>query len=96
MPAAAKRTITLPAEQAEYVDALVAAGAYASASEVISAGLDALQDRELDMDRWLREEVLPVYDAMKADPERGVSADAVLEAIDVRHAARLRAARRGD
>lgn len=96
MPDAGRRTITLPPDQAEYVDALVAAGAYASASEVISAGLEALQSRQLDMERWLRDDVIPVYDAMETDPGRGVSADAVLEAIDARHAARVRAAKRGD
>ena len=40
------RTVPLPAEEAEYVDSLVASGAYASATEVVRAGLQALQERE--------------------------------------------------
>ena len=46
MAAVQKRTISLPVEQASYIDAQVAKGAYASASEVVRAGLRALQDRD--------------------------------------------------
>ena len=34
-----KRTFSLPAEQAAFIDAKVSSGAYASASEVVRAGL---------------------------------------------------------
>ena len=90
-----KRTFSLPAEQANYIDELVSAGAYASGSEVVRAGLAALQEREIELDKWLREEVVPVYDAMEADPGRGVSPDEVLAAIRSRHAKRLNAKKRG-
>jgi antitoxin ParD1/3/4 len=40
------RTVPLPAEEAEYADSLVASGAYGSASELVRAGLQALQERE--------------------------------------------------
>jgi antitoxin ParD1/3/4 len=70
MASTEKRTITLPANQARYVDSLVASGRYASESDVISAGLLVLQEREGGIERWLREEVAPVYDAMQADPGR--------------------------
>src|SRR3977135_1488839 len=66
-----KRTFSLPAEQADYIDALVASGTYASASEVVRAGLRALQERDAAVERWLREGVVPVYDAMKADRAGG-------------------------
>ncbi len=95
MPAAEKRTFSLPAEQASYIDTLVASGAYASASEVVRAGLQALQERDAVVERWLREEVAPVYDAMQSDPARGLSADAALGAIHARHAARVEKAKRG-
>ena len=42
-----KRTVSLPAEQASYIDAQVANGTYASAGEVVRAGLRALQERDL-------------------------------------------------
>jgi len=85
-----KRTITLPADQARYVDSLVASGRYASESDVVSAGLRALQEREAGMERWLREEVLPVYDAMQADPGRAIPASQVMASLDALHAERLK------
>lgn len=82
-------TISLPAEQSRYIDHLVASGGYGSASEVVEAGLRALQDREVSLDHWLRQEVVPVYDAMVADPARGLSGETLAGQIDARHAARL-------
>ena len=95
MAAPHKRTFSLPAEQADYIDALVASGTYASASEVVRAGLRALQERDAAVERWLREEVAPVYDAMQSNPERGRSADQVLARLRAHHAKRVKTAKRG-
>jgi antitoxin ParD1/3/4 len=76
-----KRTISLPAEHSAYVDSKVASGAYASASEVVRAGLRALQERDDAIERWLREDVAKTYDAMKKDPKRGISAKQVFASI---------------
>lgn len=81
-----KRTVSLPEEHGVYIDQMVASGAFASASEVVRAGLRALQEREAAVDRWLREEVAPVYDAMQADPDRGIAASQVFEELRERHA----------
>jgi antitoxin ParD1/3/4 len=89
-----KRTVSLPVEQAEYIDSLVSSGAYASASEVVRAGLRALQERDAAVERWLREEVAPAYDAMQADPSRGIPLQDVFDEIRTRHNERLRSARR--
>ncbi|MDR3538975.1 MAG: type II toxin-antitoxin system ParD family antitoxin [Acetobacteraceae bacterium] len=95
MPLVEKRTIRLPPAQASYIDGLVETGTYASASEVVRAGLRALQERDEAVARWLREEVVPVYDAMQADPGRGIPADRVGATVHARHADRSRKARRG-
>ena len=79
-----KRTISLPAEHAAFVDAKVASGDYASASEVVRAGLRALQERDAAVERWLREDVAAAYDAMKADPSRGIPAAAVFTKLRAR------------
>lgn len=81
MSATDKRTVSLPRELASYVDALVASGAYASASEVVRAGLRALQEREGAMERWLRDEVVPVAATMQIDPSRAVPAEDVFDAL---------------
>jgi antitoxin ParD1/3/4 len=81
-----KRTISLPEEHGTYIDKMVASGAFASASEVVRAGLRALQEREAAVDRWLQEEVAPVYDAMQADPDRGIAASQVFDELRERHA----------
>ncbi len=92
MPSAEKRTVSLSAEQAAFIDAQVASGAYATASEVVRDGLRALQARDAAMERWLREEVAPTYDEMKAHPERAVSGEQWLEDVRKLHVSRAKAA----
>ena len=95
MPTVEKRTISLPPAQASYVDSLVKTGGYASASEVVRAGLRALQERDAAVDHWLKQEVAPVYDAMVADPDRGLSAERVRAAMRAHHAEHVKKAPRG-
>lgn len=63
-------SITLPLDMAQLVKDKVMSGSYASESEVIREGLRALQEREAAVERWLREEVAPTYDAHKANPKK--------------------------
>jgi antitoxin ParD1/3/4 len=85
-----KRTFSLPAEQARYIDTLVQSGAYASGSEVVRAGLRALQERDAAVEKWLRQEVVEVCGALRDDPSRAIPADQVFVTIRARHADRLK------
>lgn len=85
-----KRTFSLPAEQAAFIDAQVKAGSFASASEVVRAGLRALQERDAAVERWLREDVAATYDRWKADPTGGLSPEDMAERMRRRHAAYLK------
>ena len=85
MKPVAKRTISLPEEQSTFIDAKVASGDYGSASEVVRAGLRALQERDAAIERWLREEVVPTYERMKANPESGIPAEQVFAELRVRN-----------
>ncbi len=90
MPEANNRTVSLPREHADFIDAQVASGAYESASDVVRAGLQALQERDTAVEHWLREEVAPAYDAMRVGPDRALSESDVFDAIRDRHEARLK------
>ena len=78
-------SVTLPNEMAAQVRAKVASGEYASESEVIRDGLRALQARDKAVEHWLRHEVAPAYDAMKADPSRARSVADVRASLAVAH-----------
>lgn len=70
-------SITLPNDMADVVKAKVRAGEYATESEVIRDGLRTLLARDRAIESWLRDQVGPAYDALKADPSQAVSADQV-------------------
>jgi len=71
-----------------FIEAKVKGGDYASASEVVRAGLPALRERDEAVERWLREEVAPVHDAMKADPSRAISVDDAFGSVRARNTER--------
>jgi len=65
-----------------------------AAAAVRQAGADVwVHQRDAAVERWLREDVVPVYDAMQADPARGVPAEKVMAAIRRRHAERRKGKR---
>ena len=79
-------SITLPNEMADVVKAKVTAGEYATESEVIRDGLRVLMARDRAVESWLRDQVGPAYDALKADPSRAVTTDHVRTRLAAEHA----------
>ncbi len=78
-------SITLPNEMADAVKSKVAAGEYATESEVIRDGLRVLMARDRAVEHWLHEQVGPAYDALKADPSRAITVDQVRARLAAEH-----------
>ena len=78
-------SITLPNEMADAVRAKVAAGEYATESEVIRDGLRTLLARDRAVESWLRSDVAAAYDALKGDPSRVVSVGRVKARLTAVH-----------
>lgn len=77
--------VTLPDDLADQVRAKVASGQYASESDVVIEALRTLEDRDRDLEHWLRTEAGAIYDRMKADPSRGRSLDEVRASLAALH-----------
>jgi len=78
-------SITLPNEMADIVKTKVAAGEYATESEVIRDGLRVLIARDRAVENWLVQQVAPAYDALKSDPERAVTVEEVRARLAMEH-----------
>ncbi|MGB7648474.1 MAG: type II toxin-antitoxin system ParD family antitoxin [Pseudomonas fluorescens] len=72
-------SITVPLEMAALVKAKVAAGEYATESEVIRDGLGVLLARDRAMADGLRDQVIPAAAALTAAPGQALSAEQVRE-----------------
>ncbi|MCJ2065606.1 type II toxin-antitoxin system ParD family antitoxin [Methylobacterium sp. J-088] len=83
-------TVTLGDLQ-DRVDARVQSGSYTSVSEVVRAGLRALDREEAALDAVLRQRVQEALD----DPRPAIPADQVFAELQAHHAARVTAAKRG-
>ena len=81
-------TVTL-GELQQRVEARVASGAYASASEVMRAAVRALDREEAALNEWLRRQV----DEALADPRPPSPARDVFKRLRAHHAKRVKAAR---
>lgn len=78
-------SITLPNEMADLIRAKVSAGEYATESEVVRDGLRVLLARDRAVESWLREQVAPAYDALKANPSRAVPIKRVRARLAAEH-----------
>ena len=89
-----KRTFSLTAEQAAYIDRKVKRGEYKSASEVVRAGLRSLKEHDAAITAWLKREVIPTYEAVKAGRMRTYTSAEVRQHISALHARTVASRRR--
>ncbi|KAB8306082.1 type II toxin-antitoxin system ParD family antitoxin [Erwinia endophytica] len=78
-------SITLPNEMAAQIKARVASGEYASESEVIREGIRALTARDRAVENWLREEVVPAAEKLRASPASGISSTELRATLAAMH-----------
>jgi Arc/MetJ-type ribon-helix-helix transcriptional regulator len=53
--------------------------------EVIRGDLRALAVRDKGVEAWLRDQVGPAYDALKADPSRSITVEQVRARLAIEH-----------
>ena len=83
MSATRTMTFELSEEAAMEIDARIASGVYEDAGEFLRETVEtSLSAQRPDVERWLREEVGPTYDAYKADPSRLMSEDEAFALLD--------------
>lgn len=82
MPTDQTRLFNLDDEQIAFIDAQVASGAYASETEVVREGLRALQERDAAFEHLPWDEIVAVYDEMKAHPERAIPMEQAFTEIE--------------
>ena len=75
-------TIDLPEDLVRFAEAKVAAGEYASLDAAIAAGVQGLQQADAQLERLLRDEVAPDYDAWLANPDNVLTEDEVFDELE--------------
>lgn len=82
-------SITLPNTMAQDIKTRVAAGEYASESEMVREGLRALAARNAAVERWLETEAVAAFDEASAHPELSKSSEEVRAMLNDQVRARL-------
>lgn len=78
-------SITLPDETATAVKAKVAAGEYASESDLFDEGVRALLARDQAVEDWLATEVVAACAELEADPTNVLSVEQVRAMLAAEH-----------
>lgn len=78
-------SVTLPADLADALEEKVRSGQFASKSEAIREGLRALEAQDSTLENWLSQTVGPAYDAIKANPARGIGISSIRARLKTEH-----------
>lgn len=82
MSALKETNIRLPEELVDRVRDKVRSGRYESESDVIAESLAALDDRDAELDDWLREQVLPAIEEWEKDPSLAIPMEEAFAWLD--------------
>lgn len=86
MPRTRALTIELPEEMADMIAEKVRSGAYRSESEVVVDGLLSLVSEDgthqAEIDRWMKTEMVPMLEAIDADPSLLIPIEEAWEQIE--------------
>ena len=90
----ADMTISLSAEQEQFVRGLIASGRYDSASEAVQAALELLEQDEQErlLEKWLRDELTPAEEA-RLNPDLRKQAEDQMRQLSERAEADVEAGR---
>ena len=81
--------IALERRYEEFIKRQLDDGRFDTASEVIQAGLEMLEDFENAQERWLTEAIPARLVEIEADPSVGIAADEVFARLETLHHARM-------
>ena len=74
-------TVSLPDDLVQAIEAKVAAGEYASESEVVREGVEGLMDLGFDLDEQQIAEIRASCAEMAADPSLGIPIDEIMDRV---------------
>ena len=86
--------IALERRYEEFIKRQLDTGRFESASEVVQAGLEMLEDFDDAHERWLKDEILARLADIAADSSKAIPADEVFGELEMIHQARLAQARK--
>lgn len=92
MSTARKIQVEVSEEIAEFIHRKVATGAFADEGAVVRHALEEASESDAEVERWLREDVLPVMDRMDREGWSDLTSEDVLGEIRARNQARARRA----
>lgn len=75
-------TVALPMDTVERLRARVAAGDYASESDVVREGLLALEAQDSRLEHWLQTDGVARYDAWRSTPDEVLTSEEVRSSLD--------------
>lgn len=88
MSTARRIQVEVSEEVAEFIHRKVATGAFADEGAVVRHALEEASEADAEVERWLREQVVPTLERIDREGSRGLTVDEVRAELDRRRRAR--------